>query len=104
MFRANRDLPLVNPDTRYHCKAELIDATVEKGILALNVDTGESYSLTGPSGRVWRLLNTPSSATEIATILTKEYVIDQESCTAQVCAFLALLLKENIIAAADRDG
>ncbi|WP_404367039.1 PqqD family protein [Sphingomonas sp. MMS24-J45] len=104
MFRANRDLPPVNPDTRYHRKAELIDATVKKAILALNVDTGESYSLAGPSGRVWRLLDTPSSATEIATILTTEYVIDLEPCTAQVCAFLALLLKEDIIAATDRDG
>lgn len=104
MFRANRDLPSANPDTRYHRKAELIDATFEKGILALNVDTGESYSLTGPSGRVWRLLDTPSSATEIANILSKEYVIDQESCTAQVCEFLARLLREDVIAASDRDG
>ena len=91
----------IGPHTKCQRKAEVVHSSVGDTILALNVDTGDSYSFDGPSGRIWELLESPASPATIATILSREFEIDEEECAKQVRSYCNRLMEEEIIVIAD---
>lgn len=63
----------------------------------LSVQKGKYYNLGEVGGRIWDMLNTPSSTQQIVESLVLEYNVDQTNCTEQVLSFLQHLLTEELI-------
>ena len=69
--------------------------------VALYVESGDCFSFTGPSARIWELLETPISAREIAAQLVGEFAIDDDACLAETLAFLDDLRAEGLVRPAE---
>ncbi len=63
----------------------------------LSVQNGKYYNLGAVGGRIWELLDAPTTITDIVGILTQEYEIEPSVCEQQVQAFVNQLHQEGLI-------
>ena len=77
-------------DTAY--SAEINGRTV-----VVNMETGQIYHLDEMGCLVWRLLEKPSTATEIAAGVSKECEVPVSECEADVADFLDSLCAKKLI-------
>ncbi|MCH1640131.1 lasso peptide biosynthesis PqqD family chaperone [Paenibacillus timonensis] len=63
----------------------------------MGIDTGKYYNLGKVGGRIWELVSTPVTVTQLVDALASEYDIDRELCEEQVISFLTRLSQENLI-------
>lgn len=87
----------IDCETRCQRSPTILHSKVRDTVLALAMDTGDCFNFTGPSGRLWELLEQPVSASQAARLLTEEFDVDFESCRSEVTAFLGRLLDEDLI-------
>ena len=66
-------------------------------ILAINLETGAYYSLTGPSSRLWLLVNEGLPVGDIVDRFVAEHDASREAIAAAVQEFLARLSAERLI-------
>ena len=66
-------------------------------ILALNPESGNCYSFSGPSARLWQVLAEPTTAAEAAAVLAAEFEIEEEACREQIAEFFTRLNDEQLI-------
>jgi hypothetical protein len=65
--------------------------------IVLSLDTGEYYGLSGVGGRIWDLLQSPTTGKEILNVIGKEYDVDPDRCRADVMDFLDTLAEEELV-------
>ncbi|MGG6310581.1 lasso peptide biosynthesis PqqD family chaperone [Paenibacillus macerans] len=63
----------------------------------MGINTGKYYNLGKVGGRIWELVSTPVTVTQLVDALASEYDIDRELCEEQVISFLTRLSQENLI-------
>lgn len=63
----------------------------------LSVENGKYYNLGEIGGRVWELVETPTTVNQLVTTLLSEYDVEQKVCEEQVISFLNHLLEEQLI-------
>lgn len=68
----------------------------------LSIDNGKYYNLGETGGRIWDLIETPTSIQQVITTLMSEYDIQQVQCEEQVLFFLQRLLHEGLIQIEDK--
>jgi len=82
-------------------RPDLIGSPTPEALVVLDVQSGDFYSFSGPSARIWELLEAPISASEAVARLISEFDIDEHSCRAEVEAHLARLESEGLVKAVD---
>ena len=83
-----------------HVRCDTVLATDLGGeVVMMDIESGEYFSLTAVSARIWELLGEPASASEICTTLEAEYDVDSETCRTHVGEFLGQLADAKIIQA-----
>ncbi|OZB96630.1 lasso peptide biosynthesis PqqD family chaperone [Paenibacillus sp. XY044] len=63
----------------------------------LSIETGKYYNLGQIGGRIWELIASPTSLTDLVDQLVEEYDIGSETCEQQVHPFLNRLAAEGLI-------
>ncbi|MEF3308989.1 lasso peptide biosynthesis PqqD family chaperone [Paenibacillus sp. GYB004] len=63
----------------------------------MSVESGKYYNLGSIGGRIWELIESPTSVRQVVTSLREEYEIDQDACERQVLSFLQTMLAEKLI-------
>jgi hypothetical protein len=70
---------------------------VDDETIVLSLDTGEYYGLSGVGGRIWELLQSPTTGDEIHAVIREEYDVDPDRCKADVMDFLGRLSEEELV-------
>jgi hypothetical protein len=71
-------------------RAGLLEAEVDGEIVGLHVEKGTCYGFNATATRVWGLIETPRTVSDIRDALLEEYDVEPAICEAE----LAELLKE----------
>ncbi len=63
----------------------------------LSIQKGKYYNLGEMGGRIWDLMESPISVTQLVSLLITEYEVEQAECEDQVVRFCEQLLEEDLI-------
>ena len=77
-------------------KAALV-ADVGEDIVALNVERGFTYGMTGVTAAVWQLLAEPRDLTQLCSELLTLYEVDAETCRKQLSRLLDEMITEGLV-------
>jgi len=69
-----------------------IAAWVDENLIMMHAESKFYLNLTGSGGRVWELLESPRSVSDLCETLGREFEIDPEAARPEVLAFLDQLL------------
>lgn len=73
----------------------------ESDTVMLDVDQGTYSGVTGTGRSIWDLLAEPSTPSFIVACLLEEYEVDEETCRAEVQAFLGELVERGLVDVGD---
>ncbi|MFJ5759867.1 lasso peptide biosynthesis PqqD family chaperone [Neobacillus sp. NPDC093182] len=63
----------------------------------MSIQNGKYYNLGEIGGRIWDMIEKPTSVNNLIVNLISEYNIEKSDCEQQVVSFLASLKKEGLI-------
>lgn len=66
-------------------------------VVILHLSEGVYYGLNAVGGRIWELLQEPTSPAQICQTLLEEYEVDEERCSHELFALLDELLARGLI-------
>jgi hypothetical protein len=78
----------------------VVSAQLDGEAVLLNVESGVYFGLDSIGTRIWELLSTGASETEIFDRLLDEYDVDAPQLRADLDAFLDVLLSKSLVRAA----
>ena len=88
----------INPDHSRLARApELIAADVDGEMVMMSVERGEYYGLNEVGARIWSLLASPKTLTELQQCLCAEYAVSPEQCRHELQPFIDELLARGIL-------
>ena len=97
--------PLHEPAvSRYKAVSEHLCCDLNGEAVILNLKNGKYYGLNGVGSRIWELVQTPISASEIESVIFLEYDVAPELCQRQVSEFLKQMLAEELIEIVNETG
>jgi hypothetical protein len=77
--------------------ARPLAASVDDEIVMLSPDQGAYYGLNAVGSRIWELIDRPRSVTDLCAVLAAEFMVDDETCLAEVLAFLDRLERADLV-------
>jgi hypothetical protein len=72
----------------------------DDGIMMMDIESGLYFDVDPVGGRIWALLEQPSSLSEICKSLVNEFEVDEPSCIADTAEFLNDLVEKGLLKAA----
>jgi hypothetical protein len=97
--------PLHKPAvSRYKAISEHLCCDLNGEAVILNLKSGKYYGLNGVGSRIWDLVQTPISPSEIERVIFLEYDVAIELCQRQVSEFLKQMLSEELIEIVNETG
>lgn len=99
------DDPSVTPDAgeaapgrKLLCRgSEHVETRMGDQTVAMSVARGRYFALKGTAQRVWDLLETPRTRTELAKLLAGEYAVSVPDCEADLAPFLSDMIRNGLI-------
>jgi hypothetical protein len=70
----------------------------------MSVNNGKYYNLGKIGGRIWELLASPTTVSQLVDTLISEYDVDRTMCEQQVSAFIQTMHKEALIEVRSADA
>ncbi len=80
---------------------EPISVDVEESVVMMSVEQEKYYSVDGVGARIWQLVESKRSVSEVCDILASEYAVDAEQCQAEVLDFLTQLTEQGLLEIVD---
>lgn len=80
----------------YRCKKTAFRVIGEETVI-LNIETGFYYTLNEVGTSIWQLCEKGRSIKEIARIISKEYIVDEDEARKDVLEFINDLYKEGLV-------
>lgn len=87
----------MNDQTILKRKSGLMTANMNGSAVMMDISTGKYYNLGQTGGRIWELLEAPTTLPTLVQSLTAEYDISPEQCREEVMTFLRQLADRNLI-------
>ena len=75
----------------------LVSADLGEEVILLHLENGLYYGLENVGARIWKLLQNPVKVGEIESALLDEYVVEPETCLAEVVTLLQRLIDQNLV-------
>lgn len=75
----------------------LIEARVDDELIGLHIDNGFCYGFNPTATRIWALIETPQSVTQLCETLSEEFEVDPADARPDVVALLEELQREQLI-------
>lgn len=76
---------------------DAVHAQVDREVVMMSLVTGRYCSLTGAGGRIWELIEHPTTVGELCERLTDEYDVDAARCRTEVTSFLTGLAEQGLL-------
>ena len=87
----------MNDQTILKRKSGLMTANMNCSAVMMDIATGKYYNLGETGGRIWELLESPATISDLVQALTAEYDVDQAQCKADVLTFLQQLVDRGLL-------
>ncbi|NJM14880.1 MAG: lasso peptide biosynthesis PqqD family chaperone [Bacteroidales bacterium] len=72
-------------------------ATIDNEVVMLSIENGKYYGLNSIASDVWAILEEPATIAQVVDRLMDDYVVDRETCTADVCELIDELYGQKLI-------
>ena len=76
---------------------KMIEINHDKELIALQIDTSKFHMFNPVANRIWEIVKTPISLTDLCTILCDEFDIDIATCQIDVEELVQYLVNEKVI-------
>ena len=76
---------------------DIFAGQIDDELVMVSIDSGNYYVLNLTARRIWDLLESPLSISEICDKLMEEFEIDPQTCQAEVLRFAEKLFKKQIV-------
>ncbi|MDY6844625.1 MAG: lasso peptide biosynthesis PqqD family chaperone [Thermodesulfobacteriota bacterium] len=76
---------------------ELVSSNLDGETVLMSVENGKYYGMDGIGSRIWELVASPRSISDVCNILIEEFEVDREKCERDVLDFLEDLRKQKLI-------
>jgi len=63
----------------------------------MSISTGKYYNLGRVGGRIWEIMEQPTTIQNIVVKLIEEFEVEREACESQVTTFVLHLLNEGLL-------
>ena len=83
--------------TAYQRNPDLIGASIDNELVMMSVEQGQYYGLGGIGPRVWELLETPHTLTELVDRITEEFDVERTVCESDMAGFIERMEKFDLI-------
>ncbi|KQX20753.1 MULTISPECIES: PqqD family peptide modification chaperone [unclassified Sphingomonas] len=80
--------------------ADALGAPLEDKMLMLSVDQGSYFIFSQVTRRIWELLETPRSLSELVACLVGEYDVEPEVCRDEVRGVAGRLIEDGLVVVA----
>lgn len=87
----------IHSDSIVHCAKDIPFSQLDDELLAIDAQAGYVYSLNESAGRVWELIQSPTSVGDVCNQLCREFMIDETSCLREVVALLEGLCDAGLV-------
>lgn len=77
--------------------AEPLVNEVDGQVFMMSLERGKYFALSGTAAAIWSCLQQPTTPENIVADLRSRYDVDEETCMAQVMAFLESLAANGIV-------
>jgi Coenzyme PQQ synthesis protein D (PqqD) len=85
-------------------RPEVVGSIVDGEVVAINLDTGSYYNISGAGTDIWSSVERPASAEELTARLAHRYDARGDEIAPAVIRFMEELLAEGLIRPAETDG
>lgn len=75
-----------------------LSTTLGDEVIILGLDDSQYYGLSGTGARIWELVQTPRTVSDLLTALTAEFEVDRERAETDLAALLADMQSRGLIA------
>lgn len=87
----------ISMNTRVAASEKMLSSDLGDEVVMMCIEKGKYYSLQGPSGRIWQLLETPKTLGEINSTLLEEYEVAPEECESQLLSLVSQMRDQEIV-------
>jgi hypothetical protein len=91
--------PRISSDQLFAHSASAVVAEIDGQMVALDIQRGVCYGLNKVATRIWQIIDAPSSAEQIADVLTTQFDVDRATCIAETLDLLADMSDAGLIVA-----
>ena len=75
----------------------LLSSELDDEIVMMDVESGSYFSMPGPSGRIWQLLETGQTVKTVKDALLMEYDVTPDQCEAELLPFVNTLIDRGLV-------
>ncbi|QFT78506.1 PqqD family peptide modification chaperone [Erythrobacter sp. THAF29] len=83
--------------TKVAASEKILASNLGDEVVMMCIDKGKYFSLKGPSGRIWNLLETPTTLNEIRGTLLAEYDVSPDECEDQLVSLIGELRDQDLV-------
>ena len=95
------NVPVIDLQTTIQASDEIVSSKLDDEVVMMSIEKGAYYGLDKIGSRVWELLATPRTVSDICDILIQEYDVTREQCEQDMLAWFTELAENNLIQIAD---
>lgn len=83
--------------TKFKRHSNNIASKINGEYVMLNAKEGHYFSLNAVGSRIWEILESPSTKSEINAILLEEFEVDAETCSKEVDDFIQTCVQMGVL-------
>lgn len=87
----------IRPETVVVQSKEPVAVEVDQAVVMMGLEQGKYYGLEGIGGRIWSLIEQPSSISDICDTLVAEFEVEPDVCLLEVTSFVTELAREKLV-------
>lgn len=72
-------------------------ADMNGATVMLDIESGKYFNLGEIGGRIWEILEQPTSVKDLVSILVQEYDVTEEQCLEDIVPFLEKMLNRGLV-------
>lgn len=88
---------LIKMDSKIVRETHLVFNEMDGETIMMSIENGEYYGMNSMGSRIWKLLETPRSVTEICDTLLPDYDVTPDQCAKDLIPFLNKMAKKGVI-------
>lgn len=89
----------LSPDSTLARSTAPLSADLHDETVLMSLESGNYYGLEGTARRIWELLATPTTLSDLSDQLAKEYRVTREQCAEEILPFINEMRREGLLVA-----
>jgi len=92
---------LITIDSVVYRSSNVVFSKLDDELLAIDSQAGYCYSMNETAGRIWEMISSPVSISELCSQLKNEYTVDENVCLQEVLPLVQNLYDSGLIKVKD---